>query len=271
VLVTGRDTARAAAPIVFVHGTGHAAWCWENFSTYFADAGFATYAVSLRGHGGSGGAERLRSTSVAEYVADLRSVAESLDALPILVGHSLGGLVVMRYLQRFPAAAAVLLAPAPTAGMLVANWMVGLRRPFAFLRCLWKRDFAAFYHSPGLTHALLFRRATSRAEVETLHRRIGRESFRAATEMLLPLRGRRSFDCPLLVLSGTADKVVPIRYAKKTADALGATMIAIEDGAHELMLDWGWADVAHRIAEWLMTNGLCPELMPERKGDRALE
>ena len=251
VVVRGTETASAAAPIVFVHGTGHGAWCWDEFSRIFVAAGYATYAISLRGHRGSQGAERLRSTSVAEYVDDVRNVATQLPRPPVLIGHSLGGFIVMRYLQKHPAAAAVLLAPAPVSGMLVANWQLGFRKPFALLRCLLKRDFAAFFHTPTLTHELLFRASTPRSEVVQVHRKIGGESFRAAAEMLPPLRGSRSFGCPVLVVNGTADKVVPHRYAEKTADALGATMISIDGAAHELMLDRGWEDVARRVRDWL--------------------
>ena len=271
VLVSGRETATAPAAVVFVHGTGHAAWCWEKFAAYFSAAGYATYAISLRGHGGSAGAEQLRSTPVSDYVADLQSVVEPLNTPPILIGHSLGGLVVMRYLQQFSAAAAVLLAPAPVTGMLRANWQIGFRRPFALLRCLLKRDFAAFYHSPALTHELLFRSSTPREEVEAVHRRIGGESFRAATEMLFPLRGRRSLNCPVLVVSGTKDKVVPLRHAMKTADALGATMNTVAGAAHELMLDRDCEMVAATIAEWLHANGLEPASLPFRERCGTLE
>jgi len=40
-------------PILFVHGAWHGAWCWEKFLPYFAENGYAAYAVSLRGHGNS--------------------------------------------------------------------------------------------------------------------------------------------------------------------------------------------------------------------------
>ncbi|MBC7517162.1 MAG: alpha/beta hydrolase [Alkalinema sp. FL-bin-369] len=43
------------SPIFFVHGAWHAAWCRENFLPYFANHGYAAYAVSLRGHGTSEG------------------------------------------------------------------------------------------------------------------------------------------------------------------------------------------------------------------------
>ena len=114
--VLSRETAgaEASAPLLFVHGSSHAAWCWdEHFLPWFATEGFNAYAVSLRGHGKSEGSDRLRWTSVSDYVDDVRSVALRLPGAPVLIGHSLGGLVVQKYLERYTASGAVLLAPSP--------------------------------------------------------------------------------------------------------------------------------------------------------------
>ena len=63
-------------PLLFVHGSAHGAWCWaEHFLDYFADQGFSAYALSLRGHGASGGRKRLRWASIADYVDDVARVA----------------------------------------------------------------------------------------------------------------------------------------------------------------------------------------------------
>ena len=49
-------------PLLFVHGSAYDAWCWtEHFLDYFAEHGFSAYALSLRGHGGSGGRESFRA------------------------------------------------------------------------------------------------------------------------------------------------------------------------------------------------------------------
>ena len=69
------ETLASATPILFVHGAWHAAWCWdEYFLPYFAQHGYASYALSLRGHGSSQGKERLRWWRIADYVADVAQV-----------------------------------------------------------------------------------------------------------------------------------------------------------------------------------------------------
>src|SRR5205823_4564509 len=79
-------------PVLFVHGTGCGAWIWERWQTYFADRGYATTAVSLRGHGRSKGS--YRSATVSDYVADVRQVLATFHDPPVLVGHSLGARLI---------------------------------------------------------------------------------------------------------------------------------------------------------------------------------
>jgi pimeloyl-ACP methyl ester carboxylesterase len=89
-----------STPILFVHGMWHAAWCWsEHFLPYFARHGYVSHALSLRGHGGSEGWERLRWTSLAEYVSDVEQVVGHIGRPPVLVGHSMGGVIVQKYLE----------------------------------------------------------------------------------------------------------------------------------------------------------------------------
>jgi pimeloyl-ACP methyl ester carboxylesterase len=87
-------------PLLFVHGAWHAAWCWdEHFLDFFADKGYRALAVSLRGHGNSPTLKPLRSCSIADYVHGVASVADSLPTTPVLIGHSMGGFIVQRYLE----------------------------------------------------------------------------------------------------------------------------------------------------------------------------
>src|ERR1700735_3012442 len=87
-------------PILFVHGANHEAWCWdEHFLDFFAGHGYRAVALSLRGHGGSPAKKPVNRCSIADYVDDLCSVVEGLPTAPILVGHSMGGFIVQKYLE----------------------------------------------------------------------------------------------------------------------------------------------------------------------------
>jgi len=126
------------------------------------------------------------------------------------------------------------------------------------LHCLLKRDFAAFYSTTKLTHQLLYLPDTPREYVEQLAKRIGPESFAAAAAMLWPLTGRRIFECPLLVIGGAQDKVLPVRYLRRTAKALGANLVVLKNAAHSCISDIGWERAAAACLEWLASSGLAP-------------
>ena len=94
-------------PLVFVHGAFAGAWCWEEyFAPYFSALGWPTISFSLRGHGTSEGASLLDLASLTDYVDDLRRVLETLDGPAVLIGHSMGGMVVQKFMEREGAAEA---------------------------------------------------------------------------------------------------------------------------------------------------------------------
>ena len=94
-------------PLILIHGAGHGAWCWRgNFLDYFAEIGWEVHALSLRGHGNSEGKSKLRWWSIAHYVDDIDFVVKTLDRPPILVGHSMGGFVIQKYLEKHSVAGA---------------------------------------------------------------------------------------------------------------------------------------------------------------------
>ena len=109
-------------PLLFVHGAYSGAWCWEeHFLPYFAARGHPAYALSLRGHGASAGRESLALASISDYVEDVAHAVRRFQTPPVLVGHSMGGLVVQRYLERHDVPAAVLMASVPPTGLWLAS------------------------------------------------------------------------------------------------------------------------------------------------------
>lgn len=69
----------------------------EKFQPYFADAGYDSWAVSLRSQGGS---DRQQGVSVAgtldSHAADLAEVVQQLGSSPVMVSHSFGGLIAQK-------------------------------------------------------------------------------------------------------------------------------------------------------------------------------
>ncbi len=243
----------ACPPLLFVHGSCHAAWCWdEHFLPYFAERGFDAYALSLRGHGASGGPESLRWTSIADYVADVEQVAAELPGEPVVIGHSLGGFIVQKYLERHEAPAAVLVAPAPAVGMLAASIRMSRQEPLLSLKLLLSMEPYTMFATPERARRFLF---SPDVDDDTLHRhwsRLGRESFRSWTQMLTSRPdAERIRGTPMLILAGGGDRLIPEAALRRTADQYGAALAMLPDMPHDLMLDMRWQEAAGAIHAWL--------------------
>lgn len=240
-------------PLLFVHGAWHAAWCWdEYFLPYFADHGYEAHAVSLRGHGGSPGPKRLSWVSAADYVADVAAVAQEFAASPVIIGHSMGGFVVQKYLERYFAPAAVLLASAPPKPILRTTFAVIRRAPLAFLRVNLGLNLYPVVGTPELARTFLFSADMPAEKVAAYHGRLQAESYRVYLEMLgLSLPHPARVKTPVLVLGAANDAVFSVAEVEETAAAYNTQARIVPDMAHDMMLEAGWQAVADSILAWL--------------------
>jgi pimeloyl-ACP methyl ester carboxylesterase len=239
-------------PVLFVHGAFAGAWCWrEHFLPYFAERGLRACALSLRGHGSSPGRERLAWHSIGDYVEDLQQAVERVGGDAILVGHSMGGFVVQKYLERAAAPAVVLMAPVPPQGLLPASLMLALTSPglFADINAMLQRGHPKF---ETIRHAL-FAGPVSLDALRAYSRLLQPESQRAIWDMSLfdlpqLWRVRRP---PLLVLGAERDVLVPQAQVQLAARFYGTQAEMFPGTGHMMMLEAGWQKSADRIIEWV--------------------
>ena len=85
---------------------------------YFADKGYNCVALSFRNHGNSFKVKNMNSISISDYITDLKNIVDTFDNEPIIIAHSMGGLVLQKYLEKYSCKAAVLMAPVPITGVL---------------------------------------------------------------------------------------------------------------------------------------------------------
>lgn len=239
-------------PLLFVHGAWHDAWCWaEHFLPYFAQHGYISYALDLRGHGKSQGHERLRWTSIANYVSDIEQVANQLERPPVLIGHSMGGLVVQKYLEKHAAPAAVLLASVPPTGALRTTLSIAVRHPLPFLKANLSLKLYPIIGTPALTREAFFSREMPETQLRTYFACMQDESYRAFLDMIFSLPRPKRVKTPMLVLGGGRDTIFTCRECEATARAYGTRAEIFPDMAHDLMLEEGWQAVADRMLAWL--------------------
>lgn len=231
-------------PLLFVHGLGHGAWCWERWLDAAAEAGHPAYAVSLRGHGNSPG--RLRTALLSQYVDDVIATATALPRPAVLVGHSMGGLVVQRALARYAARAAVLVSPVPAHPAVGALMSIARQHPLDALKIIGGG-------SLPLRPEYLFAELPQ-AEAQALADRCHGESALVQYQLIMHRPAAAPLGAPpVLVLATPDDRLVPIRGVRATARRYGATIEEFPGMGHDLMLDARWREPFKAMLDWLAT------------------
>lgn len=246
------------APLLFVHGAWHAAWCWdENFLGYFADLGYRAVAVSFRGHGGSAIDKPLLRCSVEDYVEDVRSVADSLPAEPVVIGHSMGGLIVQKYLEDRPAPAGVLMASIPPQGNYGSSLRWLRSHPWQAIKMAVTGKSLRYINTPELAREKFFSDHTPEDQVLECAARLQEDSARVSIDcLMLNLPRPARVTAPLLVLGAEQDGAHTRKEVQATARAYGTEAEFFPGMGHNMMLEPGWESVAKRIHDWLGGRGL---------------
>ncbi len=186
--------------VLLVHGYGEHAGRYETFAAWLAQQGWAVWACDLRGHGRSPG-PRGHIRSFQDYVRDVAALQAAGDSLApqgpcVLLGHSLGGLIALRYVQvRKPTLQGLVLSapflglafPVPSWKRWTAPWLSRLWPSFTSPNGI-NPDFLS--RDPAITQAYahdpwVHRVVTARWFAETLQAQ--REAMAHAGEVNLPL------------------------------------------------------------------------------------
>ncbi|HRP96701.1 MAG TPA: alpha/beta fold hydrolase [Rhodocyclaceae bacterium] len=241
-----------ATPLLFIHGAYTGAWCWdEHFLPHFAGLGYAAYALSLSGHGTSRRHQPLDRFSISDYVDDVAEVIDRLPAAPVLIGHSMGGMVVQKYLERANVPATVLLCSVPPQGLMGSAFGLMFSKP-GLLTDL-NRMLGGGQPHPASLREALFHQPIDEADLMRYYHACQPESHRAIWDMTLfnlPHPGLMH-RAPMLIIGAEHDHLIPPSQVHMTASMYGTRAEIVPDMGHGVMLERGWRSVADRIADWL--------------------
>ncbi|WP_372781891.1 alpha/beta hydrolase [Phenylobacterium sp.] len=242
--------------IVMVHGAFCGGWAFEHFRAPFEAAGFEVLAPDLRGHGADEPSEAVIGVSMTDYAADIAKLCAELPEPPVLLGHSMGGLVAQLAARKAKLKALVLLAPSPPWGVAgssleEAATAFGVQMMGAF-------SSGALQPDNGLMRAYSLDRMP-KAEREAAVARLRPESARAVRETLnwwldpfmTTSVGPGAIEAPCLVIAGAGDVVHSPGTARATAERLGAAFKTMPGMSHWLVGEPGWDAVAETVLRWL--------------------
>src|SRR5215469_8396460 len=183
-----------APSVLFVHGACCQAIVWEPLMLALLDLGIASAAVSLRGHGGSKGAECLRQYGIEHYVHDVLQTLPGLVQPVTLVGHSMGGLVCQLAATQATLRRLILIAPSPVNGMRENGMRMVRRHPYTFLAAFSRRSFLRLYRDPRVRRSLLYHVGTPEAVIAA--NTLVEESWQAGNQMNTVLPHIARVRCP---------------------------------------------------------------------------
>jgi pimeloyl-ACP methyl ester carboxylesterase len=205
---------------------------------------------------------------IDDLVAHYAKVIGGLEAKPIVIGHSFGGLIAQRLLGQNLATAAVAIDPAPIKGILFLP-PSALRVASVALSHPAKRKGVVVLTPKQFRYG--FGNALSEAESRELYDRLtipspGRPLFEAAVANLArrspaKVATANATRGPLLLTSGLRDHTVPPSVVKQTLRRYASSGAVTElkqfpGRGHSLTIDHGWEDVAGSVLDWLAQHSL---------------
>ena len=245
-----------------IHGAFCGPWSMDGWNQKFRKAGYAVTAPCLRFHDKKPPPAALGTTGLLDYVADLEDEIAALKTPPILLGHSMGGLLAQMLAARHDVAALVLLAPS-------APWGVPPTTLFEIGAA------QSLHMQPGYWNSVLepSRDIALAHSLDQLPRHMRDEVF----DRFCPESGRATFEimnwgldmnrasevaadavtCPVLCLTGAEDRINPPSTVARIAARYGDATHEVLDGVgHWLIGEPGWEKLAARALAWLGSKKL---------------
>lgn len=253
--------------IIFVHGICHGAWCFENFMIFFSKHGYECFALNLRGHGDNSRKD-LKKTRLPNYADDVKKCVDyctkycnkkGINEKPFLLGHSMGGAVVQKYIGEYSntVKGAILFASATAPKMCFFKTVITTLTNYHLL-------FASFV-SYGCKKECTIKKAaffTGRNKNGKREQRI--HDIVPFTKLLQkePLKvifidlhskytDKHNIDIPVFVIGSLDDLYFPDKSLEKTADVYSTKPFKLKRLCHDMMLDPEWDKSAQAVLEFI--------------------
>lgn len=257
-----------SVPVVFIHGLWLHASSWQPWVELFNERGYRASAPGWPGDAPTveetrANPEALAGHGIDDVVEHYARIIGELDAPPILIGHSFGGMIAQKLLGLDLGAAAVAVDAAQIKGVLPLP-LSTLRSGFPVLSNPANRNRAVSLTAEQFRYA--FGNAIGADESQALYERWsipapGKPLFEAAAANFNPhspakvATGNESRG-PLLLISGGKDHTVPENVVRATLKQYRHShavtdIVNFPEKAHSLTIDAGWREVAETALSWL--------------------
>lgn len=245
-------------PVLMIHGAFCGPWSLDGLKAKFEAAGYTVRVPALRFHDQGPPPAALGTTGLADYAADLSEEIAALAAPPVLVGHSMGGLLAQMLAARVAVRALVLLAPSAPWGVPPSTlFEISAAQALHLNPGYWNRVLEP-NRDVALAHSI---DRLPRPMRDAVFDRFTGESGRATFEIMnwgLDMNRASEVEadaitCPLLLLTGSEDRINPPTTVMRIAARHGtkATNEVLPGMGHWLIGEPGWEAMAARVLAWL--------------------
>ncbi|MEO3406792.1 alpha/beta hydrolase [Mucilaginibacter sp. CAU 1740] len=247
--------------IVFIHGMFQNPKSWENWIAYFNEKGYNCIAPAWPMHVGSPADLRenppagLGDLHLQTIVDEIERVIASLPEKPILIGHSVGGLIVQILVQKGLAEIGVPIDSVAPNAMLAFDW--GFMKNSALIANPFKGN-EPFFMDLESFHGS-FCNTMSIEETEVAFNETATHDSRNVLRDCMGEAGHIDLElphAPLLFIGGEEDEIIPYELNEKNAkaytDEISITDFkAFPNRGHWICGQAGWEEIANYISEWL--------------------
>lgn len=239
----GRRSSRP--PLLFVHGGCQGSWAWHKMAPYLAEEGWFSVCLNWFGHYGSVALSppQALKRSILDVSTEIGAVVRHMAKVPVVIGHSMGGLASLAFATTQPVAGLVLLAPVVPAGFAAETIDLAVDPTTMWLpppQLIDKAWWGEVTHAEARQYRSLICPESPQAVLE-------------ATRWLCRLNTHR-LRAPALTFGAESDVLVPSHAVAALAASINADFIGLQNTGHGIPLNPVWADVALRIHEWLITT-----------------
>lgn len=209
------------------------------------------HTFDLPGHDRPGDSRRNWS-KVSDYLAAVDDAVAATGVDPsqlVLVGHSMGGYLVQRWLEDHVAAVGVVVASVPDKGVLGPNLTLGRQFPALVAKAAFTADYSHLVGNPEMVRHLFFTDTTPDDVVAATAARMQNESAIVINTMIVRTPRPDDVSSPVEVIAAGRDAVFPLDLQYRLAGRYDKRPRIIAGAGHDVMLDAQWPDLVVAIDE----------------------
>lgn len=250
------------APILFIHGTAGKPAHFAAWALHFEGLGHRCLVPALPGHDPDDPAALDRLT-FADFTKAMEEALKALGEPAVVIGYSIGGVIGQVLAASMPVAGLVLVASPPARPYLPGSALAASGLPYAW-RVLRGR---AFRPSERTLRALLVHDLAPAEQDETVGD-FGHEAGRAIRALALgEVRvAAAQIACPVMLVHGARDRVVPLVTATGLARRLKAEFLLVPGRGHWLLAESLAGTIVPHVADWIGRGGAAKPVSSHRPG-----